>query len=293
MEIKNRLFTYPVLCEDTDDYYDSSFFVNPQVVKEDANNISIQFDITLENAGIKKLINSDKAEFVIHAECSNTAYRVVAKTQSDVVGITMQKRKVNGAVALLGMVVAKEPIHYYDDASLNEDYDGVDIHFEKGSILAYYNMPRFIVIKNYEELSKSNTIFSVVKNNRSNLREHNPIKFDIEGHKILIHVDDDVFGTFTKIRENESMKPIVNASLVMPALTYMLETLRYKGSDDLEEYQGYAWFQQFVQFYNKTQVDFITDRAKNNSKYITEIVQEMLDSPVSALFGNILNLVEE
>lgn len=292
MEIKNRLFTYPVLCEDTDDYYDSSFFVNPQVVKEDANTMSLQFDINLENSGLKNLINRDKAEFVIHAECSATAYRVVAKTQSDVVGITMQKKKVNGYVTLLGMVIAKEPIHYYDNPLLNEDYSGNDIHFEKGAILAYYNMPRFIVIKNYEELSKSNNIFSVVRHNRSNSKEHNPIKFALENHKILIHVDDDIFDTFTKIRENENMKPMINSVMVMPALTYMLETLRYRSSEELDEYQGYAWFQQFVQYYKKNKVDFIADRVKNDGMYITEIVQEMLDSPVSALFSNIIDLLE-
>lgn len=32
MEIKNRLFPYPVLCEDTDDYTEGEFVVDTEVV---------------------------------------------------------------------------------------------------------------------------------------------------------------------------------------------------------------------------------------------------------------------
>lgn len=72
MEIKNRLFPYPVLCEDTDDYTEGEFVVDTEVVSQDINTLELRFRMNLDNPGLKGLISQGRAEYVIHIECSNT-----------------------------------------------------------------------------------------------------------------------------------------------------------------------------------------------------------------------------
>ena len=58
MEIRNRLFPYPVLCIDTDDYVSGGFTVETEIVKQDINNLVLKFQMNLDNPGLKKQISS-------------------------------------------------------------------------------------------------------------------------------------------------------------------------------------------------------------------------------------------
>lgn len=78
MEIKNRLFPYPVLCDNNDDYIESKFDVT--VTKEEKlNDIILHFDIELDNTELLSLIREGKAEYVMHIECPYTSYRKVVR----------------------------------------------------------------------------------------------------------------------------------------------------------------------------------------------------------------------
>ena len=57
MEIKNRLFPYPVLCEENDDYVDCSFNIKTEV-KEELN------DIVIENL-------NDKNKYYMGMKCDD------------------------------------------------------------------------------------------------------------------------------------------------------------------------------------------------------------------------------
>ena len=53
MEIKNRLFPYPVLCVENDDYENCSFDVNTKV-KEDINDIYFGLKKMLDDADMRR-----------------------------------------------------------------------------------------------------------------------------------------------------------------------------------------------------------------------------------------------
>lgn len=79
MDIRNRLYPYPVLSLYTDDYTDSSFIMDLQVEKG-IREICFSITLTLLNSEIQHLIRIGAAEYVIHIECPYTAYRTVIKT---------------------------------------------------------------------------------------------------------------------------------------------------------------------------------------------------------------------
>jgi len=289
MEIKNRLFPYPVLCEDTDDYVEGEFYVEAKLVEQGLNDILVQFDMHLDNPGLQSLINSGKAEFVIHMECSNTAFRTVIKTFSNTEQYRIMNSRVNGDVNLLGMIVSKEKIGHYTNSALNEDYNDITLTLDKASILAYDNMDPIHIAKNYEELAEKDSIFSVVKQMRMDQNEHNAITFALDADKIKIRVDDDLYSSYITYKGNSAMQPLMSAILVMPALTFMMETLRNEG---IEDYASSYWFIKMEKYYALHGKSFVDDVIYGEDM-ISEVVQEMLQLPIGKTLLNIPEMLGE
>lgn len=290
MEIRNRLFPYPVLCEDTDDYKQGEFYVDAQIVEQGVNDILVRFDMHLDNPGLQGLINCGDAEYVIHIECSNTAFRTVVRTYSNTVQYRIMNSRVNGDINLLGMIVSTKRIGHYHNSLLDEDYGGITLNIEKASILAYYNMNPIHIEKNYEELAEKDSIFSVVKEVRIDQNERKPIWFKLDNDRIKIIVDEDIYASYVRYQGNAAMQPLMVSLLVMPALTYMLEVLR---NEDWVEYASDYWFLKIQKFYKIHEIDFIDDIILNDDKMISEAVQEMLQLPIGKAMINIPEMLGE
>lgn len=289
MEIKNRLFPYPVLCVDNDDYIDSEFSVENKLVEE-LSDLLLSFNITLNNnEELQFLIQKGYAEFVIHIECSSTAFRTILKTAGNKINYRLAKSKVNGEVVILGAIVAKERISGYRSQHLNNDYDE-EITFEKGAILAYYNLPKIYIIKNYEELAGDNAFFTVVKRLSIEKDEQNPVTYDINESKIKILVDEEIYNEYIKYHANPNMEPLTNALLVMPALVYTIDTLR---SESTEKYKSLYWYQKINKSCQLQGLDFEGDMIFNRDKTSIEIAQNMLLLPITRAFLGLSRVMEE
>ena len=70
MKINNRLFTYPILSENNNDYVNGSFDVEVSHKMIDVLNLQLKFDIKMNCDALKDLINKGFAKYVIHIECS-------------------------------------------------------------------------------------------------------------------------------------------------------------------------------------------------------------------------------
>ena len=288
MEIKNRLFPYPVLCEDTDDYIEGGFEVVADIINQDINSLVLKFTMHLDNAGLRRQISQGNAEYIIHIECSNTSFRTVIHTFSDEETYRISSSKVNGEIALLGMVVSKKDIPFYRNNNLNPDYSDIDLMIPRAAILAYYNMPKINVLKNYEELAQEDSLFSVVREMRLDQNEEKPIHFQLDPERIKIFVNEEVYSAYIQYQNNLTMRPLIMSVLVMPALTYMMEELRH----GYEEYENYRWFVKFSKFYQQQGKDFI-DHVIYGEQTITDIVQEMLQLPIGKTFLNMQEMLGE
>ena len=75
MKVKNKLTPYPILFSYNDNYSDSSF-----VAGINANckfgEVYLTIDFKLNNNGLQKLIESNKACFTAHIECPSTSFRI-------------------------------------------------------------------------------------------------------------------------------------------------------------------------------------------------------------------------
>ncbi len=68
MEIKHKLYPYPVLWELNDDYNKSSFHANITAANK-YKQTKIVADFDLNNEDLKKYILNGEAEYLIHIEC--------------------------------------------------------------------------------------------------------------------------------------------------------------------------------------------------------------------------------
>ena len=288
MEIRNRLFPYPVLCEDTDDYVSGGFSIDTEIVEQDINSLVLKFHINLDNAGLKGQISKGNAEYIIHIECSSTAFRTALHTFSDEEIYRINSSKVNGEVSLLGMIVSKKSIPFFRNNALNEDYKNIDLMIPKAAIMAYYNMPKINVIKNYEELAQEESLFSVVREMRLDKNEEHPVHFSLDPTRIKIFVNEEVYSAYIQYQNNITMRPLIMSVLVMPALTYMMEELRM----GYEEYEGCRWFIRLSKYYQQQGKDFVGEIIEGDMT-ITEIVQEMLQLPIGKTFLNMQEMLGE
>lgn len=286
MEIKNRLFPYPVLCLENDDYINCKFEIAVKQIEE-LKDIVLQFDIELDNAELLELIRKGQAEYVIHIECSNTSYRKVVRNSGKSFEYRIPKTRVNKDVYLVGMIVATKTITDFYSVDFNEDYEE-RVSFEKGAILAYRNLPRIIVIKNYEELASDDAFFTIVSKNCGQDMEE-PVTFDLSGNKIKIYVDNSVYNEYIKFHTNPMMKPIMVSMLVMPALAYVIEEVRNNGVDN---YLSCYWFQKIKKSCELQGKRFLDDIIDGNAASV-EVAQEMLQFPVGKAFRNLSEVVEE
>lgn len=285
MEIKNRLFPYPVLCDNNDDYIELKFDVT--VTKEEKlNDIILHFDIELDNTELLSLIREGKAEYVMHIECPYTSYRKVVRGFSKPIEYSIPKEKVNKDVYLVAMVVATSEINNFYSDSFNEDYDE-SVYFEKGSILAYKNLPRLIIVKNYEELARGDLFFTIV-NKSYGKEEMEPVTYDLSGDKIKILVDNNMYNKYVKFQTNQDMFPLIISLLVLPALAYAIEILRNEGNGN---YASTYWYQKLCKSCELKGKDFKNDIVEGEFTAI-EVAQLLLEEPVEMAFNNISVIAE-
>lgn len=289
MVIKNRLFPYPVLCEENDDYTDSTFLVKCEY-KVEAFEIVLQFNIQLENnEELERNIRDGYAEYVIHLECSPTGFRKVIKTAGNQIEYRIPMSRVNHEIALVGMIVAAKVIPSFTSKHLNEDYADEPIRFSKGSILAYCNMPKLSIIKRHEQLAKDKAIFSIVKRTMTDPDEHHAISYLIDDDKIKIVVDEDIFNQYSLYRDNPDMEALNRALLIMPALIHTLEALHNCDDSDSEYYKSKDWYIRIKKSCAAQGFNFEDELQSEKSD--VEIAQQLLQLPINGAFQSLSDII--
>lgn len=98
MNITKRLYTYPVLSEERDDYIDSVFDADVQYKMNGVNNLLFDFDIEMDNKDLQNMILEGDAEYVIHIECANTSFRTAIHYISNHVCKEIPVGRINGRI---------------------------------------------------------------------------------------------------------------------------------------------------------------------------------------------------
>ena len=288
MKINNRRFVYPVLSEEKDDYGSAKFQVHYNHRMDGVNNLRLTFDIEMTCTEIQQLIISGYAEYVIHLECSTTAYREVISSISLHIEHAVPIGRINGTLQAVAFVILQKPITGFVCSDWIDDYDGMTFDLFQGSIIAYQNLSDLVISKDYEEFASASSIFSVY---RRLTDEDKPAEINMECSQIKIGLGSKDYDRYISYSSQGNLQSVFHSMIILPALVYVFSELSY----DYELYRDKEWFIALERAYNKRGVSFI-DELLSSDKSAFQLAQEAMELPLSKAFSQVsqwFDLTEE
>lgn len=281
MNITNRLFTYPVLSDEKEDYKESLFNVDYEYSMQGVNSLRFTFDITMNCRDLERLILDGRAEYVIHLECRTTAYREILRSVARHIEHVLPIGRINGTFDAVAFIILKKNISGFHCSDWVDDFDGMSFNLFKGSILAYQNLSSLDITKDYEEFTNAGSIFSIYKRITDDAC---PAEINMESSKIRIGLGTKDYEVYAQYANQTGMQAILHAMLILPALVYVFEELKLDGGE--ETYHNKDWFLALEKSYAKRGVSFM-DEVLDPEKTSYQLAQEAMELPLSKAFEQI------
>lgn len=254
MNITNRLFTYPVLSEEKNDYKNSIFSVGYEQTMQGVDSLKLTFDIVMNCQELDQLIISGQADFVLHLECTTTAYREAIHSVSKHVEHVIPIGRINGTFDAVAFVILKKNITGFICSDWVEDFNDTTFNLFAGSILAYQNLQSLNITKDYEEFANAESIFSVYKR----LTEDDcPAEINLDSSKISIGLGTKDYEVYAMYSAKTELQSLFHSMLILPVLVYVFEELKQEGGEDT--YHNKEWFIALERAYSKRGMTFMEE----------------------------------
>ena len=222
MEIKYKLYPYPVLSSYSDDYKNGSFDATIDVVR-DGYNYRLDFLATLTCQSLLERIKNGDAKYVYHLECAQTGFRTVIQTDQLSETYTLFSQTVNGKLQICPFVVAVKDLKGYSSSDFHDDYQGEVFDIEAGCVLAVGKMAVLDITKSTDDIANTPSIFSITRNPDTSCHQ---MLVDMSQRKIMIKLPWDDFTNYSALQSLPEAQSILNSLTVVPALVYVLGQLR-------------------------------------------------------------------
>lgn len=282
MEIKYKLYPYPVLWDKNDDYKKPSKFSVEVEPKEDFKNIKLKINFLLKDKEIEKLIKENKAEYVVHIEGSSTYFREIISTKETEISCVLKDRDILGRLQVNFFILAKQDIKDYRNDNFNEDYSSETFNLKKGNIIAIADGYRFDIEKNDDELGKISSIFSICKKETV---EQTGMTIDMGYEKIRIGLNITDYVNYSQLSQNPNKVESVNSVIIFPALIYIFEQLKKDFNET--DYTEYKWFRALENIFKKNGEDLNKGLLENEISI--DLAQRVLNYPIERAFNSLIN----
>lgn len=278
MQIRNRLFSYPVYSSAVDDYKVNGFIFDYSV-ESDGNTLFIQYSIKITNKHILKQIEEQKIKVSAFVECTKTAYRQLFVLENMEGKIEISSAKLSDKVDMCCLLVANMDYIIDSTSGLSPDYANASFSIKKGFIVGYDDSYPFIVDKDKEDDFKASSIISVVK--KIDLKDYMDVDLDND-NKIRIQLNDQMYQNFIQLQGQMNL-PVVHSMIVLPTLVYVIDQIKIISSR--ETYEDKYWYRCIAK-----QLDILRmgiDSSAFDTKSSLVIAQELLKCPVENALANL------
>ena len=282
MEIKYKLYPYPVLWDKNDDYKKPSKFSVEVDPKEDFKNIKLKINFLLKDKEIEKLIKENKAEYVVHIEGTSTYFREIISTKETEINYVLKDRDILGRLQVNFFILAKQDIKDYRNDNFNEDYSSETFNLKKGNIIAIADGYRFDIEKNDDELGKISSIFSICKKETV---EQTGMTIDMGYEKIRIGLNITDYVNYSQLSQNPNKVDSVNSIIIFPALIYIFEQLKKDFNET--DYTEYKWFRALENIFKKNGEELNKGLLENEISI--DLAQRVLNYPIERAFNSLIN----
>lgn len=272
MDLRNKLFPHPVLSCSSDDFVDSSFDFKLEAANG-INEIILTADFDLENEELQLLIDENKAEFLIHIECSYTFFRTTFRTSNDHIVKKIPEKSLDGKVSVCAFIIARENLFNYTNSKFNSDYMGLKFDLKRGSILAIGKQYNLNITKDIEDLVKIPSIFTICKSADSSDKL---MKISIDGDKIAISLCESDFENYKLMSNIFQFLPVFHSMIILPSLIYTFDIL---SKEDLADYETRRWYVSIEKMLEKRGIELNHDTLDEIPSY--ELAQKLLDLPLN------------
>lgn len=287
MDIRYRLYPYPVLSETLDDYKKNCIFnVDIQLVK-DASGIRIDISAILTSKDLAEMIKNGEAAYVYHVECPQTSFRHAYMTDKPSLSIPVSSKNVRGKYQICSVIVAKKDLVNWQSEDFNEDFDGMKFDIDAGSILAVGPKAFGVVEADVDDLAKIPSMFCIMPNKK--IKEMQVDEYD---PKISIILPYDDYALFEQLNETPRLQPILYSMTIIPALIHTFELIKSIAREDpgkLEDLAEYSWYRSLKKnVLKKLNIDFDDSTQIENLNSVTA-AQQLLEFPISAALHEMSN----
>ncbi|QNH54748.1 hypothetical protein H1B31_01950 [Selenomonas timonae] len=279
MEIKYRLYPYPVLSTYSDDYQSGKFNAVIEPRKE-GYHLRVDFTAELTNDALKKLIRSGQAKYVYHMECAQTGFRKVFQTGEVIASELLSDKNLNGTLQICSFIVAVEDIQGYSSEDFHEDYRGISFDIEAGCIMASGKMVAVHISKDVDELEHMPSIFSIARNADDTCKH---MMVDYSGRKIVIKLPMDDYYSYKQLSKTPQIQAVLNSLTIVPALIYVLGELKRVSVSEREENAENLWYRVLAKTL-ATKFDCDISSEEFEEQDVMRLAQSLINEPVSDAF---------
>lgn len=275
----SRLFPYPVLWFLNDDYVNDDNQSNPDFVvdidfKYQFRQLAIEYEITLDDNELAKLIDKEEAICCMHIEAPLTSYRYTYLTNQAKGKIVIDENDINYTIEVSTFVVALEDIDNYQNSSLNKDYDDVEINMTKGSILAIGDYTSTTIDKSQNDLGKKDSILHIARKFDIDVME-----FEIENDRIIVNLNEIDFENLQRLQMSSEYKNVIYSIIIVPALIYVFDSIAHSNNEELETLSEYKWFRSLEKILNSNGIDLNPQTIRTKTSY--GMSQKIIGNPIS------------
>ena len=121
---------------------------------------------------MRDLINQNKARIILHIENSKTKYRNTFNLDFGSNEIEVKSSSLNGKIELATLIVLNEEIEYLN-SNVTECFQGIKFKLPSGSILGIGSQYSDCIDIETNDLTKLNSIISVIKHENSSIKLSN------------------------------------------------------------------------------------------------------------------------
>lgn len=279
MEIKYKLYPYPVLSPYSNDFRNGTFDATIDIVR-DGYDLRIDFLSTLTCQSLLTCIQQGTAKYVYHLECAQTGFRTVVQTNKISETYTLMSKSVNGKLQICPFVVATNDLKAYTSPDFHEDYQGIAFDIEAGCVMAVGKMVTVDISKDVDDIANTPSIFNIVRNPDASCRQ---MLVDMSQRKIVIKLPLNDFYSYKAMTAIPMAQPILNSLTVIPALVYVLEELRALPIQERSENFDSLWYKVLSKAL-LTQFDCDIESEDFNNQNLLILAQKLISNPIADAF---------
>ncbi len=285
MDIRYKLYPYPVLAAFNDSYIDSKFEVQA-VCGNEGYDVSITTEVILENDQLMEMVKVGDAIILYHLECAQSGYRKIITTDNFNSSFVIRDDLLNGELHFCPFIVANKTLHNYYNDKFHPDYEFPIPIIEKGFVLAVGKQRNWTIEKKISDLTRSASPFRILKNMDTS---HNEMVVEFESEpRIKIKLNEEDFSLYKKMKKNPSLRGILNSAIVVPALIYVLGKMQQMTEDDMEsDFGKFPWYISI----KSTLVNSFgikMDNLKDENAF--ELAQKLLRTPINEAIMELANI---